>query len=208
MARRAPTEDKQARATAEAATHGGVAAMQGGPWNGFWFWRDDWERAIAGKLAGYVETADQVENKPIKDPHGVDLRWYGPGVVCRYDASLVPDAGPASDVPPIPRAYCACGEQLFLPGRDTCERCRLGIPPGSCLVWRPHGVVPAEPPVWFAEPTTEPSADSALADGELDALTPELGSATATLSREPTPSSDPAEVADFVWSCVAHLYDR
>lgn len=205
MARRAPTDDKQAKAAKETAGHGGLVALVGGPENGFWYWRDEWDRhqRDSSRFVAYVETGDLLENRDTKDPHGVHLRWYGPGTVFRFDPSLVPPDCAAGKVDPIPLAYCACGERLLLPGRETCERCRVGIPPSSCLIWRPFGEAPSETPAWFAEPIADPMLDS----GEPAELQPDPEPVVITQSQEPAPS-DPAEVAAFVWRNVAHLYER
>lgn len=206
MVRRAPAEDKQARAAKETAEHGGLVALLGGPWNGFWFWRDDVIRQReVPRFAGYVETGEQVENRSIKDPNGIDLRWYGLGAVWQFDPSLGPPKATSAQVNPIPLAYCACGECLLLPGRDTCERCRLGVSPDSCLIWRPHGEVPAEEPEWTAEPLANPVLDS----GDLIEPQPDPEPAPVAQPQDSTlPPPDPAEVADFVWRNVAYLYDR
>jgi hypothetical protein len=198
MSRRVTTEDKQAKAAAEATTHGGLVALAGGPAIG-WFWRDDWERCRKTKrFVGYVETGERIENRAIKDPNGIDLRWYGPGTVWRFDPSLAPPEPPSSQIDPIPPAYCACGERLLLPrvGRETCERCRLGVTTPA-LVWRPRGVVTAEVPEWFVEPAPDLAEPVELESAPEPASQPQ----------EPPPASA-VEIAGFVWRCVAYLYDR
>lgn len=212
MARRPASEDKQARAAAEAAGHGGVVCLADGPWAGVGWWRDEWQRQQSFALyAGYVETGEKRENKPIKDPNGVDLRWYGPGVVFRFDPALVSPAKPfVAAEPPVP-VYCSCGERLLMLQSDhkICERCRLGLT--DAVVWRPFGVVPEEVTPWFSEQPAGDLTDSVepadLPDRHVTAEPP----ASPSASVEQVPAAvapDATEVADFVWSCLAHLYDR
>lgn len=203
MARRAPTEDRQSRAASEADSHGGLVALTG-PEPG-WYWRDEWDRWMAGsaRFAGYVETSELAENRNITDPSGVNLRWYGKAVVFRFDPSRVPPNVPTPDAEPIPPRYCVCGERLLLPriGRVSCERCRLGVTT-PVIVWRPHGVahsgsdgVPVEVPTDLDDP------------GDPAGLEPAPESVIQPQPPCPPPLS-PDEVADFVWSHVAALYDR
>lgn len=200
MARRGSVVDKSATMQAEAASHGGLVALSGGPAGQQWHWRDEWLAYPAHhwRRPGYVETTELVTNPQ------PECRGYGQATVWKYDRSLVPPETAAPDVEPIPPAYCACGERLLLRphGRQGCERCRLGVTtPAS--VWRPHGVAPSGP----IEPPAEVVPDLVELDESTERESaPELVSQPQSTSALSPPN--PAEVADFAWRNIAHLYDR
>lgn len=207
MAKRAARhdDDRQARAAEEARSHGGLVALKGslsgirGPADGHWRWRDEFDQADPRWWfrAGYVETAELAENLNLV-VNGVNLRWYGPATVWRFDPSLVPPATVTDAEQPrwlTDPQFCACGERLFLiaEGRTQCERCRIGTS-GPVLLWSTTlSRTDDEPDDWPEIPPPD-------ADMELEPVTP--------LESPAPPPPTAEEAADWIWQQVAHLYDR
>lgn len=116
---------------AEAESHGGLVALEGGSGAGRWYWRDWYlqQPADCWRRVGYRETSERRENP---DPK---LRGYGTAVVWRFDLALVPAVVEVEERAPSlqPVVLCReCGGRLLLirPGRVLCEACRiaLGLP--------------------------------------------------------------------------------
>lgn len=207
MARRgSKTADdlRKLKAATLAGEHGGLIALRGsldgkrGRADGHWYWRDEYLAADPSwwYRAGYVETAETVENLNLV-VNGVNLRWYGPGVIWRFDPSLVLAPGGIGVFVPLWQSqptFCSCGERLFLiaEGRVRCERCRLGVA-GPVLLWSATlSRVAHEPDDWseIFPPSTDLDQEPIRPPEPLAA---------------PPPTAD--EVDDWVWRQVAHLYD-
>jgi hypothetical protein len=116
---------------AEAESHGGLVALQGGPAHACWLLRDQFlgQPEAAWNRDGYVETRETVQNP------GPELRGYGPATVWRFDPEAVSARqSAAGQADPLPVQLCGCGDRLLLlaPGRVLCERCRIerGLPHG------------------------------------------------------------------------------
>lgn len=201
-------DSPESQASKLASEHGGLVALRGssadqrGPADGHWFWHDEYLQADPTwwYRAGYVETAELAENRNLV-VNGVNLRWYGPAAVWRFDPSRVTPRVVSSPGEPLWKSaptFCTCGERLLLiaEGRTRCERCRVGA------------AVPVLP--WS---TTLSRTEDALD------VWPEIPPPDADLEPEPTvlavlpeppapPPPTTAEVADWVWRQIAHLYDR
>lgn len=216
MAKRTPKQDdnRQARAAEEARLHGGLVALMGslpakgeklgrhGPADEHWWFRDEYLAQPLDSWCrhGYVETAEVAENLSLS-VNGVNLRWYGPATVWRFDPSLVPPAAVVGVEQPRWLAdpqFCTCGERLLLvgEGRTTCERCRLGTV-GPVVVWtREH---PRELDEWLELPPLDDAPEVAETVPEPPVVLP-------AQPQRPTLSAE--EVGSWVWQQVAHLYDR
>lgn len=216
MAKRAAKQDddRRARAAEEARSHGGLVALRGslsgtrGPSDGHWHWRDEYLNAdpTCWYRAGYVETAELAENLNLV-VNGVNLRWYGLGVVWRFDPSLVESAALVDPTVPLWKSRptsCACGERLLLlaEGRTQCERCRLGTT-GPVLLWSTTlSRTEDDLDVWPEIPLPDADLESELAE---PAVSPEP---PVPLEPPGPPAPTSAEVADWVWQRLAPLYDR
>ena len=199
------------RATATAAVNTEPCiALSGGPAHGHWYLLDWWESQPAGShyRAGYVKTAEKVENPEKK------LRTYGLATVYRFDSDQVPTVAKAEQLAPEPwwkanPVHCDCGNRLLLPDRECCERCRLGLPAGDHWPYDTRQLGHNDAAWWDQIGSFEPAPDAPEAmdqvpEGE------DTGEAV-PVTPAPTPGAvrhSPVEVAAFVWSCVAHLYDR
>ena len=183
-------------------------ALSGGPAHGHWYLLDWWESQPEDShyRAGYVATTERQENPEKK------LRTYGLATVYRFDPSRVPTVKHAEIVDPwwkVDPSHCACGNRILLPGRECCERCRLGLPPGEHWPYGTKQLGHYDSAWWDQvgrfEPAVEPSeATEPVPEGE------DTGEALPDAAApDPAPvRHSPEEVAAFVWSCVAHLYDR
>lgn len=217
MARKTKESENKAKAAAmaaEAESHGGLVALAGGPWGGYWSWADQYEAELptSSRRLGYVATDEWIEN-PAQWWNGVNLRWYGRGRVHRFDGSAVPPAQP-----PVPTTawrdaprLCGCGEHLLLASRERCERCRLGM--ATERVWgyeQEAALAAARESERLERIRGEEQARADLLGlvslDAGDAIEPvEQPAAAAPPS---APRYTPEEVANFVWRHLAPLYDR
>lgn len=210
---RRPSRAKLIEVDSPTADHGELIALAGGPADGHWYWTD-WYAAQppdAYCRAGYARTEETTTN-PDRE-----LRKLGPGTVWRYDPASVPPRTPGRPAQKADYGRCGCGERLLLPGRDRCERCRLGRPTEA--VWRYEeeaghlaGIETARQDAFrrgVAARLAEVgiSAECAHQAGEDEIDEPASPDVSGSPVRLPQPAAAPAPLVDL-WPIIARGYDR
>lgn len=118
---RKPTADEAKRAarTAEVERHGGLICLTGGPWDGHWYWLDQWQREPATSSRRHYRPTGRTVAHPGEYGSGEAYKWVPPPA---------PVVLPSVPLTPRPRVLCVgCSRPLLLicPGRVRCERCRI-----------------------------------------------------------------------------------